>query len=56
MATINLKMTIDYNNESETIDNYEFADEYTVGEAAVIVATFKQCLKDWGYEVKLKEG
>ena len=55
MATINLKMAIDYNDESKTIDNYEIMEEYTIGEVSVIVATFKQCLKDWGYEVKIKE-
>lgn len=53
MATINLKMKIDYDSESKTIHQYDIADEYTLGEIAVIVATFKQCLKDWGYDVKL---
>lgn len=53
-SKIELRLTIDYDAESKTIHKYEIADEYTLGEIAVIEATFKQCLKDWGYDVKLK--
>lgn len=53
MDTINLKMTIDYDAESKTIHKYDITDEYTLGEISIIMATFKQCLKEWGYDVKL---
>lgn len=52
MARIDLKMTIDYDRETNTIDNYDFDGEYSLEEVAVIIATFKHCLKEWGYEVK----
>lgn len=52
---INLNMTITYDEEKETINGYEFCGEYTVGEVAVIIATFKHCLRDWGYRVQLDE-
>lgn len=54
-SKIELRLTIDYDSDTKTIHKYEIADEYTLGEIAVIVATFKQCLKDWGYDVKLME-
>lgn len=54
-SKIELKLTIDYDEDTKTIHKYDIADEYTLGEIAVIVATFKQCLKEWGYDVKRKE-
>ena len=55
MARINLKMTIDYDRVDKTIDKYDIDGKYSAGEIAVIIATFKHCLKDWGYEVKRVE-
>lgn len=53
MKTINLEMFIKYDEDAEKIIDYDFADkEYTLGDVAVIVATFRRCLEDWGYEVK----
>ena len=55
MKTIDMRMFIKYDDEQEKILDYDFMNEYTLAEVAVIVATFKKCLKDWGYDVKRKE-
>ena len=51
MKTIKVDLFIEYDEEKEQILDYDFMGDYTLGEVAVIVATFKRCLVDWGYEV-----
>lgn len=55
MKTIDMRMLIKYDEEKEQILDYDFMNEYTLAEVAVIVATFKKCLNDWGYDVIRKE-
>lgn len=55
MKKINVDLFIEYDEEKETIEYYNIGGEHTLGEIAVIVAAFKRCLEDWGYEVKRKE-
>lgn len=55
MKTIKVDLFIEYDDDKEIINNYEIRGDYTLAEIAVIVGTFKHCLKDWGYEVKLIE-
>lgn len=52
MKTIDMRMFIKYDEDKEQILDYDFMGDYTLGEVAVIVATFKKCLNDWGYDVK----
>lgn len=49
--TIKVDLFIEYDEDKETIEYYNIGGEHTLGEIAVIVATFKKCLNDWGYDV-----
>lgn len=48
---IKVDLFIEYDEDKETIEYYNIGGEHTLGEIAVIVATFKKCLNDWGYDV-----
>lgn len=45
-------MVIHYDYENKRINDYDLCDNYTIGEVSVIIATFRECLKAFGYDVK----
>lgn len=53
--TIKVDLFIEYDDDKETIEYYNIGGEHTIREMAVIFATFKKMLNDWGYDVERKE-
>lgn len=51
MKTINVDLFIEYDEEKKGLTYYNIGGEQTIREMAVIVATFKKILNEFGYEV-----
>lgn len=50
-----VKLSICYDPITRCIKWHNFNGKYTIEEMSVIVATFRRCLEEWGYQVKRAE-